>query len=121
MKAIIFLSTPHRGSPAITWPVLLANIANVSLSAGSGFWGRARSDLIRNLEKDSTMLHEISVNFRNQVAGIKMVSCYEQNATPPHSHPVCPFDFHGLPCAVKLMQLRSSTRIPVFWGFPTKS
>ena len=82
-KAIIFLSTPHRGSGSVTWPLLLANVINASLAAESQFWGRARTDLLKSLEKDAGGLHEISFNFRNQAAGIRVVSCYEQNITPP--------------------------------------
>ena len=83
VKAIIFLSTPHRGSGSVTWPLLLANVINASLAAGSQFWGRARTDLLKSLEKDAGGLDEISVNFRNQATGIRVVSCYEQNITPP--------------------------------------
>lgn len=79
VKGIIFLSTPHRGSDSVKWPLLLANILNAS-SLGS-----ARKDLLKSLERNSEELLSISKNFRNQVEGVRIISFYEQNTTPPFS------------------------------------
>jgi hypothetical protein len=76
VKGILFLSTPHRGSESVKWPLLLANIVNVS-----GL-GSARDDLLKSLEKDSEELLAISTSFRNQVRGAKIISCYETNTAP---------------------------------------
>lgn len=89
-KGILFLSTPHRGSTAIPWPKLLSNIGNVALTytKTSGWLGTFRTDLLKLLEKDSAELVNITVDFRNQHKGIKIVSFYEGDATPPFKVPV---------------------------------
>lgn len=81
IKGILFLSTPHRGSEIVEWPILLANILNTSLYLTSGFHGSARTDLLKSLERNSKELREISDNFSSQVKSIKIISCYEQNKT----------------------------------------
>ena len=79
VKGILFLSTPHRGSDSVKWPLVLANILNASSL------GLARKDLLKSLERNSEELLSISKNFRNQVEGVRIISFYEQNTTPPLS------------------------------------
>jgi hypothetical protein len=50
--------------------------------------GKFRTDLLESLEKDSKPLTEIAVNFRNQHKGIKIISFFEGDATPPFEDPV---------------------------------
>lgn len=47
-RGILFLSTPHRGPDAVSWPKLLSNVGNVALtySGTSGFTGKFRNDLL---------------------------------------------------------------------------
>jgi protein SERAC1 len=84
-RAIIFLGTPHRGSDSVRWPILLSNIANVAFAAAAPLTGQFRKDLLKSLERNSEDLKTISTNFRNQISGIKIVSCIEQDSTPPFS------------------------------------
>jgi hypothetical protein len=72
--------------------LLLASIANASLHLSSGFLGSARDDLLNSLRRNSEELLAISIDFRNQVKGVKIISCYEQNITSPLTSLVsCPF------------------------------
>lgn len=82
-KAIVFLSTPHRGSDGTKWPKLLANILNVSIYQVTRSLGSTRSDLIKLLETNSDALLEIATNFQNRISGMKIISCYEVNTMLP--------------------------------------
>ncbi|KAH8744950.1 nb-arc and ankyrin domain-containing protein [Hyaloscypha finlandica] len=84
IRGIFFLGTPHRGTDAIRWPQLLANISTVSLYVLSGLTGSTRKDLLQNLDQNSEILKTISTEFRNQAKDIKIFSCIEQRATLPH-------------------------------------
>lgn len=79
------MGTPHRGSDAVRWPQLLADILCVGLFAGTGFAGGPRKDLLQDLERNSATLKSISTEFRNQAKNIKIFSCIEQHSTPPLS------------------------------------
>ncbi|KAH8765724.1 hypothetical protein F5882DRAFT_335083, partial [Hyaloscypha sp. PMI_1271] len=85
IRGIFFLGTPHRGTDAIRWPQLLANISTVSLHVSSGLTGSTRKDLLQNLERNSETLKTISTEFRNQAKDIKIFSCIEQHTTTPLS------------------------------------
>ena len=80
---ILFLGTPHRGSSTIQLPQVLANVANTALTGTARFRGQIRTDLLKSLEKDSTVPKTLSTNFRNQASNIKIISFIEQNTTPP--------------------------------------
>jgi len=54
----------------------------------SGWLGTFRTDLLKLLEKDSQELVNITVDFRNQHKGVKIVSFYEGDATAPFKDPV---------------------------------
>jgi hypothetical protein len=83
IKGIIFLSTPHRGSSSTSWPITLSTAVNVIMTVASPSAGSFRTDLLKTLEPNSDELQTLAENFRNQVAGITIVSCYEMNITPP--------------------------------------
>jgi hypothetical protein len=59
----IFLGTPHRGSSATTFPQVLANIVNATLTSVGSTFSHFRSDLLKQLTSDSDFLMEIAVSF----------------------------------------------------------
>jgi len=67
----------------VKWPILLDNVAKASFDLGASIWGKIRRDLLKSLERNSEDLHALSMNFRNQIEGIRLVSFYEQQATSP--------------------------------------
>jgi hypothetical protein len=79
----LFLGTPHRGSNATRFPVLLAKIAKTVLLGTSGLTGGVRDDLIDLLKRESSPLHDISKDFLSRLQGLRIVSCIEMNTTPP--------------------------------------
>jgi hypothetical protein len=81
--AIFFLSTPHRGSAVTPLPILLTRLGDVAKFATANFTGNMRRDLIQSLSKDSPMLKEISMNFRNQMVDIKIASFLEKSVIRP--------------------------------------
>jgi hypothetical protein len=64
-------------------PMVLASIANLTLTGTSLFIGRNRTDLIEFLERDSGDLKRISTEFRNQMGDMKIASFIETSITPP--------------------------------------
>jgi hypothetical protein len=68
----------------------LSNVGNLALSytKTSGLLGKFRNDLIELLEKNSSELSTLSIEFRNQHRNIILVSFYETNTTPPFKNPV---------------------------------
>jgi hypothetical protein len=75
----MFMGTPHRGSDialAVKPLVTFANLS-MSLSGTSNFAGSMRTDLIKILSRDSTVLGDISDSFRNLMGDIIIMSCYE--------------------------------------------
>lgn len=79
------MGTPHQGSEAVKFPMLLANLVDVGLYFGSGLTGKARKDLLQELAKDSKTLEMMATEFANQIGEINIVSCVERRATPPLS------------------------------------
>ncbi|QDS77953.1 hypothetical protein FKW77_001558 [Venturia effusa] len=74
IKAIFFLSTPHRGSDVTEWAELLAHLGEfVTLRTIGGF----RSDLIQSLRLQSDDLRTLSNNWRDQAGSIKILSFIE--------------------------------------------
>jgi hypothetical protein len=89
-RAIYFFGTPHRGSAAATGIAhVLANIANSTLVGARHFSGRFRTDLLDSLQKDAPSLEQLSLSFRNISPNFRIVSFYEQNATPPFKNRAC--------------------------------
>jgi hypothetical protein len=77
-RGIIFLATPHRGSDIAAWVSMFTNLMN-AVSLGQAL----RNDLLRNLEKDSTMLMELSNQFVHRAASLKILSFTEQQIERP--------------------------------------
>ncbi|KAH9204036.1 Alpha/Beta hydrolase protein [Leptodontidium sp. 2 PMI_412] len=82
-KGIVFLSTPHRGSSSTDWPITLGKALNAILKFTPSSVGSTRTDLLETLKTNSDELQRLATDFRNQAVGIKIVSCYEMNITPP--------------------------------------
>lgn len=78
VKGVIFMATPHRGSELVPWAILLSNFVNVA-SFGRGI----RKSLLRNIDRDSDMLGEISRQFTHRATKLKLMSFVEQQAEPP--------------------------------------
>ncbi|KAH7012869.1 hypothetical protein EDB80DRAFT_834481 [Ilyonectria destructans] len=100
-KGVVLLGTPHRGSDLITWALLLANLTNgVS-------WGEViRTALLKDLDKDSHVLSEISHQFVHRATPLKIRSFIEQRAEPPLNTLIVPKN-----CAV--LRLPNEVLIPV--------
>ena len=69
VKAIIFLSTPHRGSSLAKSLVYILQIASMSKS------------YIKELSSHSTFLQSINDEFSNMCGGLKLYSFYETMKT----------------------------------------
>ncbi|KAH8653539.1 hypothetical protein BX600DRAFT_515806 [Xylariales sp. PMI_506] len=72
VSAIVFLSTPHRGSD---FADILNRILQVSLVS-------APKEYINNLSRNSAALQRINETFRHLVSGLNIVSFYETQTTP---------------------------------------
>jgi len=77
-KGIIFLSTPHRGADLASWMSIFTNLINVA-SFGQGI----RKDLIKNVERDSSLLIAISNQFIHRATALKIMSFTEQMIERP--------------------------------------
>jgi ankyrin repeat domain-containing protein 50 len=75
-SGIAFFGTPHRGSRTASPALILARIFNAASMAGN-----VRSDLIKTLETQSPFLDTLSRMSREILAGLSVVSFYEQK---PH-------------------------------------
>jgi hypothetical protein len=75
-SGIAFFGTPHRGSRTASPALILARIFNAASMAGN-----VRSDLIKTLETQSPLLDTLSRMSREILAGLSVVSFYEQK---PH-------------------------------------
>ena len=71
---IIFLGTPHRGSPQARLGQIVANLARIAFK-------NPQTHLLKSLEKDSHELDALSEEFANLHNILKIVSCYEQKET----------------------------------------
>ena len=85
-KAIMFLGTPHRGSPYASYGKILGNIANMTLHASltHRFIGGVRTPLIKTLTRESRELEAISEDFDSiaQESELAIISLYETEAHP---------------------------------------
>ena len=69
IRAVVFLSTPHRGS----------DLAK-TLSTIVSLWSSHKA-FIKELSRDSFTLEEINDNFRNYTSGLELYSFYERKKT----------------------------------------
>jgi len=77
VKGIMFLATPHRGSSSATLSALFKRIVELATTLskrGATF----RADLLQGMERNSKVLTQISIEFRNQHEGINIATFYEQ-------------------------------------------
>lgn len=88
-KGIVFLSTPHRGSGSTDAPITLGKALNATLMFTPSSVRSTRTDLLETLKSNSDELKRLATDFRNQAMGIKIVSCYKINITPPLKALVC--------------------------------
>jgi len=72
------MGTPHRGSDLVPWTLLLSNLINIA-SLGQGI----RKELLRNIDKDSITLMDISSQFVHRATPLKIMSFTEQNIERP--------------------------------------
>ncbi|KAK4139151.1 uncharacterized protein C8A04DRAFT_33378 [Dichotomopilus funicola] len=84
-KGIIFMATPHRGSELVPWALLLSNIVNV-VSFGLGI----KKSLLRNIDRDSDMLAEVSRRFAHRATKLRLMSFVEQQIERPLTTLVVP-------------------------------
>lgn len=67
------MGTPHRGSEMASWAVLLANVINIVALRNV-----VRTELLKNLDRASSVLHDISVKFIHRATALKIMSFTEQ-------------------------------------------
>ena len=70
---IIFLGTPHRGSPQARLGQIVANVARIAF--------KTQSNVLESLKSNSNELDTLSEEFSNLHGTLKIVSCYEQKKT----------------------------------------
>jgi hypothetical protein len=82
VSAILFLGTPHQGSPRAKYTKILAQITNYFVigTQTSRFTGPIRADLLSSLRTGEEGLLRIAEDFRIHTAGIKIYSFIEQKA-----------------------------------------
>ena len=71
---IIFLGTPHRGSPQARLGQIVASLAKAAFK-------NPQTHLLKSLERDSNDLDILSEEFANLHTTLKIVSFYEQKET----------------------------------------
>ncbi|KAL9611265.1 MAG: hypothetical protein Q9167_004091 [Letrouitia subvulpina] len=72
IRAVLFLSTPHRGSNLAE---TLDKILSISLT------GHTRKAFIRELASDSSTVEDLNENFRHQISDLEIFSFYELQNT----------------------------------------
>lgn len=72
------MGTPHRGSELVPWTLLFSNIVNV-VTLGQGL----RKNLLRELDRKSTALMDISRQFVHRAAALKIMTFIEQQIERP--------------------------------------
>jgi len=71
---VVFLGTPHRGSPQANMGHIVAGLARIAFKG-------PQTQLLKTLERDSNELDTLSEEFSNLHSVLKIVSCYEQKKT----------------------------------------
>lgn len=78
-RGIIFMGTPHRGADIASWALRVSQIANtVALLS-------LRTDLLKNLTYNSTILRDISTQFVHRAMGIQIRTFIEREFALPLS------------------------------------
>jgi ankyrin repeat domain-containing protein 50 len=91
VSAILFLGTPHQGSPTADYASILSQIANVFVIGiqASRFAGPIRTDLLKSLRASEKELLRIAEDFRVHTATIKITSFIEQKTMQGLNERVC--------------------------------
>ncbi|KAF2188394.1 hypothetical protein K469DRAFT_661153 [Zopfia rhizophila CBS 207.26] len=82
---IIFMGTPHRGSELVPWAMLFSNVVNLA-TLGNG----VHKNLLRQLDRKSNTLTDISRQFMHRASSLKIMSFIEQHAERPLNTLVVP-------------------------------
>jgi hypothetical protein len=72
------MGTPHRGSDVVPWTLMFANLINIA-----GFGQAVRKDLLKNLDRDSAMLNDISLRFVHRASPLLIRTFIEQEIERP--------------------------------------
>ena len=90
-KAIIFMGTPHRGSPDASYGKVLGDIANVVLhmSGSDRIIGGINTSLFKNLGQESKELIGIAEDFVGRASLLQIISFYETEKHPLTNKVVC--------------------------------
>jgi hypothetical protein len=75
ISSIIFLATPHGGSKTADIGAVASNIASLAFQAPA-------KQLLKALKSDSSLLSQLSNDFRNLQLNLNIVSFYERRRTP---------------------------------------
>lgn len=80
VSGVLFLATPHQGSPSATYASILSQIANIFVigSQVSRLTGHLRTDLLHGLETNERELLHIAQDFRVHTETMQIASCIEQ-------------------------------------------
>ena len=79
VTAILFLGTPHQGSPSALYATILARTANTLVvgSQVSRLTGPIRTNLLQTLQRHESDLLRVAEDFRVHTADIKIISFVE--------------------------------------------
>ena len=93
VSAILFLGTPHRGSPSAGYAKILSQIVNVFVigSQASRIAGAMRTDLLKSLVVNENELLRIAEDFRVHTASMKITSFIEQKKMQGLNERVCDY------------------------------
>ncbi len=93
-KAVVFMGTPHRGSPDASFGKILGDVANLALhiSGTHRLAGGINSTLIESLSQESKELLGIAEDFVPRASALHIVSCYETKTYPLTNKVVCNSD-----------------------------
>ena len=79
VSGILFLGTPHQGSPSALYATILARTANALVvgSQVSRLTGPVRTNLLKALKRHESELLRVAEDFRVHTADIKVISFVE--------------------------------------------
>jgi len=121
VSGILFLGTPHQGSPSATYANILAQITNIFVvgTQVSRLTGRIRTDLLKSLKTKESELLKIAEDFRVHTTKIKISSFIEQvNMAGLNQRARSSKSFHtGLLTPIRLLMTIADSQEPL----PTES
>jgi hypothetical protein len=80
VSGILFLGTPHQGSPSATYVSILSQIANIFIigTQTSRLMGQMRTELLHSLQTNEKELLHIAQDFRVHTSTLHLASFIEQ-------------------------------------------